>query len=172
MPGPKHYGRFEIFVPIKHEALSIKKKYKVYKIYLYYQIINTITNNPGSVVIMIYLNVSYDQKDHAKSLGAKWDAQKKKWYAPDESFTELIEAFSSSSCSSSSSSSAASSSSSQKSVRINKMPYGTATSGTAGTASASASATAPSKSKISIHKADHPQYRQQQQQCSFEDDDY
>ena len=42
---------------------------------------------------MIYLTVSYDQKDEAKSLGAKWDATKKLWYAPDESYTKLIEKF-------------------------------------------------------------------------------
>ena len=30
----------------------------------------------------IYLNVPYAEKDAAKALGAKWDAAKKKWYAP------------------------------------------------------------------------------------------
>jgi len=29
-----------------------------------------------------YLNVPFSQKDAAKALGAKWDASKKKWYAP------------------------------------------------------------------------------------------
>ncbi|MFK5948981.1 MAG: DUF5710 domain-containing protein [Methylococcales bacterium] len=29
----------------------------------------------------IYLNVPYSQKDEAKALGAKWDANKKRWYA-------------------------------------------------------------------------------------------
>ena len=29
-----------------------------------------------------YLNVPYAEKDTAKELGAKWDAAKKKWYAP------------------------------------------------------------------------------------------
>ena len=29
-----------------------------------------------------YLNVPYVEKDAAKALGAKWDAAKKKWYAP------------------------------------------------------------------------------------------
>ena len=29
-----------------------------------------------------YLNVPYAEKDTAKSLGAKWDPAKKKWYAP------------------------------------------------------------------------------------------
>lgn len=43
---------------------------------------------------MIYLNVSYDQKDDAKALGAKWDPGKKLWYAPDSSFTKLIETYS------------------------------------------------------------------------------
>jgi hypothetical protein len=42
---------------------------------------------------MIYLTVSYDQKEEAKSLGAKWDASKKLWYAPDETYTKLIEQF-------------------------------------------------------------------------------
>lgn len=30
----------------------------------------------------IYLNVPYAEKDAAKTLGAKWDPTKKKWYAP------------------------------------------------------------------------------------------
>lgn len=30
----------------------------------------------------IYLNVPYSQKDDAKSKGARWDAQAKKWYLP------------------------------------------------------------------------------------------
>jgi len=29
-----------------------------------------------------YLTVPYAEKDTAKALGAKWDAAKKKWYAP------------------------------------------------------------------------------------------
>ena len=28
----------------------------------------------------IYLNVPYKQKNHAKRLGAQWDADKRKWY--------------------------------------------------------------------------------------------
>lgn len=43
---------------------------------------------------MIYLYVAYEQKDIAKSLGAKWDPQKKLWYAPDNSFTKLLDTFS------------------------------------------------------------------------------
>jgi hypothetical protein len=43
---------------------------------------------------MIYLHVSYDQKDEAKALGAKWDPQKKLWYAPDSTYTKLIESYS------------------------------------------------------------------------------
>jgi hypothetical protein len=33
----------------------------------------------------VYLNVSYANEDDAKSLGAWWDAEKKKWYAPNSS---------------------------------------------------------------------------------------
>ncbi len=33
----------------------------------------------------VYLNVSYANKDDAKSLEAWWDAEKKKWYAPNSS---------------------------------------------------------------------------------------
>jgi len=29
----------------------------------------------------IYLNVPYEKKEHAKSLGAKWNPKKKKWYS-------------------------------------------------------------------------------------------
>lgn len=43
---------------------------------------------------MIYLHVPFEQKDDAKSMGAKWDPQKKLWYAQDESFKNLIEKFS------------------------------------------------------------------------------
>jgi hypothetical protein len=42
---------------------------------------------------MIYLSISYDQKDDAKAMGAKWDPEKKLWYAPDASFTKLIETY-------------------------------------------------------------------------------
>ena len=42
---------------------------------------------------MIYLSISYDQKDDAKAMGAKWDPEKKLWYAPDSSFTKLIEMY-------------------------------------------------------------------------------
>lgn len=34
-----------------------------------------------SVSARIYLNVPYSDKDEAKSLGAKWDKEAKKWYA-------------------------------------------------------------------------------------------
>ena len=44
----------------------------------------------------VYLNVCYDDKDNAKFLGAWWDADKKKWYAPNNSarYTALIEKYS------------------------------------------------------------------------------
>ncbi len=45
---------------------------------------------------MIYLHVPFELKDEAKSMGAKWDPEKKLWYAPDESFKKLIEKFSAS----------------------------------------------------------------------------
>ncbi|BBP45960.1 hypothetical protein THMIRHAS_13330 [Thiosulfatimonas sediminis] len=32
----------------------------------------------------IYLNVPFAQKDHAKTLGARWDPQARKWYIPEE----------------------------------------------------------------------------------------
>ena len=32
---------------------------------------------------MLYLNVPYEDKDKAKSLGAKWDNKLKKWYVYD-----------------------------------------------------------------------------------------
>ena len=30
----------------------------------------------------LYINCSYKDKDEAKLLGAKWDADKRKWYIP------------------------------------------------------------------------------------------
>lgn len=40
----------------------------------------------------IYLNVKFEEKNNAKSMGAFWDAELKKWYAPNSSFKyhELI----------------------------------------------------------------------------------
>ena len=35
-----------------------------------------------------YLNVPYHEKNHAKSLGAKWDARVRKWYGREP---ELIQ---------------------------------------------------------------------------------
>ncbi len=32
---------------------------------------------------MLFLNVPFAQKDEAKALGARWNADKKKWYVPD-----------------------------------------------------------------------------------------
>jgi hypothetical protein len=42
----------------------------------------------------IYLYVPFEQKDDAKSMGAKWDPEKKLWYAPNDSFKQLIEKYS------------------------------------------------------------------------------
>lgn len=33
----------------------------------------------------VYLNIPYNEKDDAKLLGAKWDVDNRKWYAPDSS---------------------------------------------------------------------------------------
>jgi hypothetical protein len=116
---------------------------------------------------MIYLNVSYDQKDHAKSLGAKWDAQKKKWYAPDETFTDLIETYGGGGGGGGSTSSTQ-----QKSggVRINKIPYSGGSFSSYGSGG-SGSGSSAAKSKVSIHKANHPSSRTPQQECCFDDDD-
>ena len=44
----------------------------------------------------VYLKVAYDDKDDAKLLGAWWDVENKKWYAPNGStkYTKLIEKYS------------------------------------------------------------------------------
>jgi hypothetical protein len=39
----------------------------------------------------IYLNVPYSQKDDAKRRGAKWDAERKKWYVPSGKRLEPFE---------------------------------------------------------------------------------
>lgn len=36
----------------------------------------------GNQRAFMYLNVPFADKDSAKKLGAKWDAEKKKWYVP------------------------------------------------------------------------------------------
>ncbi len=41
----------------------------------------------------IYLKVGFKDKDLAKSMGAKWNHDKKKWYAVDSSCKELISKF-------------------------------------------------------------------------------
>jgi len=43
----------------------------------------------------VYLNVSYADKDDAKSMGAWWDADKKKWFAPNgtSKFEKLIDKY-------------------------------------------------------------------------------
>ena len=46
-----------------------------------------------------YLNVPYAEKDTAKSLGAKWDAAKKKWYAPENLDISLFSKWNSASAS-------------------------------------------------------------------------
>ena len=41
----------------------------------------------------IYLFVKYEDKDDAKSLGAKWDAENKRWYAPNKELTALLKQY-------------------------------------------------------------------------------
>lgn len=43
----------------------------------------------------VYLRVRYEDKDDAKSMGARWNPEKKKWYAPNNSakYTELIKKY-------------------------------------------------------------------------------
>ena len=36
-----------------------------------------------SMTKKFYINCPYDEKDLAKTLGAKWDLEAKKWYVPD-----------------------------------------------------------------------------------------
>ena len=112
---------------------------------------------------MIFLNVAYAQKDHAKSLGAKWDAQKKKWYAPDESFKELIDTYGGGSGSGGSGGSGGSPGATT-SVTIHKMPAGYKSGGGGGGGGGGSSASA-SKPKVSIKKANHPT------NYDFDDDD-
>jgi hypothetical protein len=41
----------------------------------------------------VYLKVPYPERRRAKEMGARWDAEKKLWYAPDATFGELLAAF-------------------------------------------------------------------------------
>lgn len=41
------------------------------------------TSAPSAPVARAYLSVSFDQKNEAKELGARWDSVKKSWYAPN-----------------------------------------------------------------------------------------
>jgi hypothetical protein len=47
--------------------------------------------------IKVYLNVSYDNKEEAKAMGARWDTVKKRWYAPSNTiiYADLIKKYSS-----------------------------------------------------------------------------
>ena len=38
----------------------------------------------------VYLRVSFEQKDDAKRMGAKWDFRKKKWYINEDSKNKEI----------------------------------------------------------------------------------
>ena len=40
----------------------------------------------GGEYWMLYLNVPYEQKDEAKSMYARWNSEKKKWYATNPKF--------------------------------------------------------------------------------------
>ena len=42
---------------------------------------------------MIYLNVSYEDRHAAKKMGARFDGNKKKWYAPSCTNIALIEKY-------------------------------------------------------------------------------
>lgn len=48
---------------------------------------------PGSKGAALLLDVPFAQKDKAKSIGAKWDADKKKWYVPLGLDIKLFEAW-------------------------------------------------------------------------------
>ena len=45
--------------------------------------------------IKVYLNVSFANKEDAKSMGARWDTEKKVWYAPNNTviYAELIKKY-------------------------------------------------------------------------------
>ena len=45
--------------------------------------------------IKVYLNVSFANKEDAKSMGARWDTEKKLWYAPNNTviYAELIKKY-------------------------------------------------------------------------------
>jgi len=48
------------------------------------------TNLPD---LRIYIVVPYSKKDEARSLGAFWDPDKRKWYSPDSTYIELLSRF-------------------------------------------------------------------------------
>ena len=39
----------------------------------------------------IYFAVTFDEKDEAKSLGARWDAHRKSWYAEDAGVASMLD---------------------------------------------------------------------------------
>ena len=43
--------------------------------------------------IRVFLSVPFERKEEAKALGARWDREKKKWYAPDNTYVQLISTF-------------------------------------------------------------------------------
>jgi hypothetical protein len=42
---------------------------------------------------MVYLEVSYAQKDEAKLFGARWELRKKRWFFPGEVLPKELEQF-------------------------------------------------------------------------------
>ena len=87
-----------------------------------------ITHTHHFFIIMVnsktYLNVPYAQKDEAKALGAKWDASKKKWYAPGNLDITLFEKWNAGTTTSSSPLTA---SKTKSRLSTNKSPLGTVT---------------------------------------------
>lgn len=49
------------------------------------------SGSSSSASSKVYLKVPFAEKDEAKALGARWDAAKKKWYAPPGTDATLFE---------------------------------------------------------------------------------
>ena len=75
MCGPQHdpqmkHAKEMITAVLKRSSFSVCK-----------QVLMAVSNLFRQNNTKIYLNVPYEEKEHAKSLGAKWNPKKKKWYS-------------------------------------------------------------------------------------------
>lgn len=83
------------WLKIIFEINKVKKTYSSYNQYKQYMF-NNVFESPSKSFNEdenIYLNVPFGEKEEAKKLKAKWDYKLRKWYAPDKTYSELLQKY-------------------------------------------------------------------------------